>query len=552
MTFHSLYASPSRAMMVLMLVCAAFFLPGIAGVPPMDRDEPRFAQASKQMLETRDFVDIRFQEEPRHKKPIGIYWLQSAVVSAGEALGVDDAKRQIWLYRIPSFLGAIAVVLLTFWLGTALMGQGAAFFAALMMASSILLNVEARLAKTDAVLVATIMLALAAFAHMRKQQNFIVGSLSFWPLPLLFWLGLALSVLIKGPVGLMVVGFAVGACFYFERFSLKNLHIFKGLLFLLLLVAPWFVAIALESKGAFFAESLGDDFAAKIAKGQESHGAWPGTYLLVFIGTFWPASILAFVAAPLVWAQRKDVVVRFLLGWLVPTWLVLELIPTKLPHYVLPLYPAIALLIAYVLFEKRSALPSRLLAFAPWLWPLCALALCGALVGALFYYEQLILWWLFLPLLFAVAAAIYAAVLLRRVEVAQGLAIVAFSSFLLIGSVLGLAAPYLQTLWISSRLASAAAQVSCPSPRLASTGFREPSLVFLTRTDLEMTDGAGAARFLQQLDCALSFVEGRQRAAFDAELARLDFQVERVANVKGININGGRKMDIDVLRRVQP
>ena len=82
---------------VLLLVGLALFIPGFTGLPPMDRDEPRFAQATKQMLETRDFVDIRFQGEARHKKPVGIYWMQAAVVSAAEALGVPDARATIWL-----------------------------------------------------------------------------------------------------------------------------------------------------------------------------------------------------------------------------------------------------------------------------------------------------------------------------------------------------------------------------------------------------------------------------------------------------------------------
>ena len=68
----------ARSCVLLSLAC---FLPGFASLQPMDRDEPRFAQASKQMLETGDFVDIRFQDEARHKKPVGIYWLQSAAVA---------------------------------------------------------------------------------------------------------------------------------------------------------------------------------------------------------------------------------------------------------------------------------------------------------------------------------------------------------------------------------------------------------------------------------------------------------------------------------------
>ena len=65
--------------LALLVLCLVLFLPGIAELPVTDRDEARFAQATKQMLETGDFVDIRFQDEPRWKKPIGIYWMQAAI-----------------------------------------------------------------------------------------------------------------------------------------------------------------------------------------------------------------------------------------------------------------------------------------------------------------------------------------------------------------------------------------------------------------------------------------------------------------------------------------
>src|SRR5215204_11192 len=108
-------AAHARAVALLVLVSLAAFLPGFFQIPPVDRDEARFAQATKQMVESGDFVDIRFQEEVRYKKPVGIYWMQAAVVKAGVALGVPDALHTISLYRIPSLLGAILAVLLTYW-----------------------------------------------------------------------------------------------------------------------------------------------------------------------------------------------------------------------------------------------------------------------------------------------------------------------------------------------------------------------------------------------------------------------------------------------------
>src|ERR1700691_1036196 len=105
----------ARAIAFLTLCGFLLFLPGFFNIPPIDRDEARFAQATKQMVETGDFVDIRFQDEVRYKKPVGIYWLQAGVVTAARALGFPQASSTIWLYRIPSLIGAVGAVLLTYW-----------------------------------------------------------------------------------------------------------------------------------------------------------------------------------------------------------------------------------------------------------------------------------------------------------------------------------------------------------------------------------------------------------------------------------------------------
>src|SRR5580704_3344166 len=94
--------SHARAAAVLVLVALLNFLPGFLDIPPIDRDEARFAQATKQMIESADYVDIRFQNEVRYKKPVGIYWLQAGVVKTASALGLASPLTTIWLYRVPS------------------------------------------------------------------------------------------------------------------------------------------------------------------------------------------------------------------------------------------------------------------------------------------------------------------------------------------------------------------------------------------------------------------------------------------------------------------
>src|ERR1700741_461621 len=116
-----------RPILVLFIVCFVAWFPGLFTLPPLDRDESRFAQATKQMLETGDFVDIRFGGGPRYKKPAGIHWLQSIPT----ALFNNDARTEIWTYRVPSFIGAFVALVLMFWLMRGFASRETAFLGAL-------------------------------------------------------------------------------------------------------------------------------------------------------------------------------------------------------------------------------------------------------------------------------------------------------------------------------------------------------------------------------------------------------------------------------------
>jgi 4-amino-4-deoxy-L-arabinose transferase-like glycosyltransferase len=181
----------------LTIVGLLFFLPGFFNIPPIDRDEARFAQATKQMVESGDFVDIRFQAEVRYKKPVGIYWLQAAAVETASALGLPRAQIRIWLYRVPSLIGAIGAVLLTYWAALAFVTRRGAVLAGLIMCSSVVLGVEARLAKTDAMLLLTVVAAMGALARIylswRRQGNLDRPS---WVYPGIFLTALAGGILL--------------------------------------------------------------------------------------------------------------------------------------------------------------------------------------------------------------------------------------------------------------------------------------------------------------------------------------------------------------------
>src|SRR6201987_136640 len=180
--------SHARAAAVLLVVTLLGFLPGFFSIPPIDRDEARFAQATKQMVESGDYIDIRFQDEVRYKKPVGIYWLQAAAVETASALGLPRAQVRIWLYRVPSLIGAIGAVLLTYWTALVFVTRRGAILAALMLGSSVLLGVEARLAKTDAMLLLTTTAVMGAMARVYLSwQRGEASTRAPWLNAAIFW-----------------------------------------------------------------------------------------------------------------------------------------------------------------------------------------------------------------------------------------------------------------------------------------------------------------------------------------------------------------------------
>ena len=299
-------ASRARAAVLLVFVALCALSPGFTAIPPVDRDEPRYAQASKQMMETGNYLDIRFQEQPRYLQPAGIYWLQ---VAAAKITGYGP-EAPIWVYRLPSLLAATAAVVLTYWVALPLAGPVGAFIAALLIAPSILLGVEARLAKTDAVLLACILSATGFLARAYLRQTITLRA------AVLFWTACGAGILVKGPMIALVVGSTVVALCVLDRSTawLKVLRPALGLGWLALLVLPWFIAIAIVSDGEFYRIAIGQSLLGKVAAGQQGHGAPPGVYFLLYWITFWPAAGLALTAFPWVWQNCGKAAVRFCLA----------------------------------------------------------------------------------------------------------------------------------------------------------------------------------------------------------------------------------------------
>jgi 4-amino-4-deoxy-L-arabinose transferase-like glycosyltransferase len=312
-----------------------------------------------------------------------------------------------------------------------------------------------------------------------------------------------------------------------------------GVPLMLAVVLPWFVAIGIATHGAFFAEAVGGDLGAKLAGGSETHGGFPGLHLLLLPLLAFPATFAVVAALPSAWAGRREAATRFLIAWVVPSWLVFEAAPTKLPHYTLPLYPALFLL------------ASRIVPAAVPVWArrvgLAALVLAGLVIAGAALALPIVLrqaWWIGVP---AAGCVVLVVGLAARERLAWALV----ASVALYGAVLQFELPALEPLWIAPRVERALRQDwpgwNQMGDGLAVAGYAEPSLMFLCGSHMRLlANGAQAAAALQDGSASLVIVTDREMPAFTHAA---DFPTHAVATVRGFNYSRGRWVTLSLLTR---
>ncbi|WP_411286756.1 ArnT family glycosyltransferase [Phenylobacterium sp.] len=533
-----------RGPAIAALVAFLAGLPGLLAVPPLDRDESRFAQATAQMLETHDFVVIRYQDEPRFKKPVGIHWMQAASVT----LLSSPEAREIWAYRVPSLLGAMLAAAACAWGAAAFFPAPAGLLAGAMLAATFLLSTEALIAKTDAMLAGVTTLAIAALARIYAAAR--DGPPAGRRTVVVFWVAIALAALIKGPVGPLIVLLTILALAAQERRVrwLVRLNWPWGVIIVLLIVGPWAGAVTVATDGGFWSAAVAGDLAPKLAGGQETHGAPPGYHTLLAPLLAFPMTLLLPAAMVTAWRRRGESGVRFALAWLVPAWLLFEMLPTKLVHYPLPAYGALAWLAAAALTEPLGSRTR---------WAGAGLsALAGVVLAVGAFY---------LLALYGDASDLTAATLAGGLLAAAGLVggymllrqapRVALVGALGLG-ILGHAAlaaglaPRLDPLWLSDRTEQAMAKARLlPRQGVADApvtvaGYAEPSLVFALGTPTELEDAADAAQAIAERRPAV--VEAREEPAFRRALAALGATAVQVAEIKGLDYSNGDEMTLRV------
>jgi 4-amino-4-deoxy-L-arabinose transferase-like glycosyltransferase len=533
-----------RPRIFLICLCLALWLPGLFVLPPTDRDESRFALATRQMVESGDYVRIMNGAEPRSKKPIGIHWLQAPFVMAARAVGVAT-DNPIWPYRIASLLGGMLAVLATEAIGrTLLASRVAGLLAGAMLGASVILTVETHLAKTDAALLGATTLAMAVLARAWSGQAVGRRRAAF------FWVALGVGILIKGPVTPMVVGLAAASASVAGRRLawLGCLRPAWGVPLLAAVVLPWFIAIGIDTHGAFFAQAVGGDLGQKLAGGAESHGALPGLHLLLLPFLAFPSTVPILLGLAAAVARRREPATLFLLAWLVPAWLVFEAVPTKLPHYTLPLYPALFLLAAAFLDVRGKPVSTGLRLARPWALGILAVASVGlsgaALVVPVMVHAPA---WLGVPAALLVVPVTWAAFQCRPL-------VAAACAVPLYASLLQWELPRLDALWIAPRavaaLRGAWPGVPADGAGVFAVGYAEPSLMFLAGPRLRwLPDGALAEQAWSRLPHAAAFIAAPEVTSFKAAAAQAGIAAVPAARIGGVDYARGKDIDLELFVR---
>ena len=553
------------------------FSSGLTTIGPMDRDEARFAQASKQMIITGDFVTPRFQEGLRAKKPAGIYWLQSISASA---FGIDSISS----YRIPSFIGGLITIIATTILAMLILPAGQAVFAGLFMATALVVVVESHLAKSDSMLTTFIVIQQIILWKIRQitnSQHYVSGKLA-----VLFWAMMGFAILIKGPIAPLIalgtIGFIIVANreWHFDKegqnrkwYWVISLRPMLGVIILTIIVLPWVLLVTSATDGAFLSIAIKGDLVSKLQSGQESHGAPPLTYLMLIMVTFWPASLVAARAARIIWQKRGHDHVIFLLGWILPFWLILELTPTKLPHYNMPVFAALAILAAYGIgtnlppAKVKQPKPSskenpfktikrHLVSFTLsrsliliWEWSFMAI---GPILGILLVYIATFTdgsrgaagFTLLMGVLTSVAAFIW-----QKKSQTRYLVGVLLAGGVMHITIFGAILPSLEGIRIAPRIKAELEQITPKPAVITAAGYHEPSLVFLLGADTLLFSPTEAALFLAEAEDGLALVERRSEEDFQKTISALALSLEAVTSIKGYNISRGQDVEITFYRQ---
>ena len=363
---------------ILLAVAAALTLPNLGGPSLWDVDEGVNAEAAREMQESGTWVIPTFNRELRTAKPVMLYWLQKVSYAA---FGVSE-----WSARLPSVLAGWLTILLTYELARRLFGRPTGLLAGVVLATAIEFCALSHAATPDATLLLFTVLTYTVFWFGHENGG------RWWWVPTGAAAGLA--VLTKGLVGLALPGLVVLLYFAWNRElgRLLDRRLLWGLAAGLMVAGPWYGLVASETRGVWVKEFFLNEHLRRARTPMEDHGGTIFYHAAALLVLFAPWSV--FVGGAL-WSGVKGCwrgalpaasvapglrPYRFLICWFGSYLVFFSLVSTKLPNYVLPLYPALAILTARFLVRWHTGE----LTLPRWLMPagVAGMAVIGVVTAA--------------------------------------------------------------------------------------------------------------------------------------------------------------------------
>jgi 4-amino-4-deoxy-L-arabinose transferase-like glycosyltransferase len=337
---------------ILFFGCVLFQIAGTWNLPLIDRDEPRFAEASREMIERSDYVVPYFNDHVRFDKPPLTYWAQ---IASYKIFGQND-----FAARFPSAVAAALLAVSLVIRGFRIGGERVGWRAAIIFTLCLQTFIHAKAAVADmwlALFVSTahwsgLELLRDGLTNAPHQKSNIKNQISHWWF--FFYISLALGFLAKGPIAwapLLTVGSTI---FYAPNLQLRRRFKFvRGILLMLAIIAAWGIPALIRTHGEFLRIGIGRHVIGRSLGAMEGHG-WDslGGYLLLLpfyfvtvFFSFFPWSIKLPALLKGLW-HKRDNIDNYLLSGVAIIFIIFSLIKTKLPHYTLPAFGLLALLLA--------------------------------------------------------------------------------------------------------------------------------------------------------------------------------------------------------------
>ena len=358
--------SDRRSSLALGLVCLVLFFANLGGAALFEPDEARNAEKAREILLLNDWVTPHENFVPVLDKPMFFYWL---VAVSFKLFGVSE-----WAARLPSALAALGCLLLVFRFADKRLGRWVALWSTLILATSVEFFLLARLVIIEMSLTLFITLALCAFYSAVHTEDGRTRRLQC----LMMYLALSAGTLDKGLIGLIIPGMV---CFFYllitrQWSALNKLYLLPGTLGCLLLVAPWYLWAEARNPGYLRYYFWDEHFVRYLTDEFNRSKDWyyfSGVLVLGFV----PWSALLPFAAHHLWRNRDDGNL-FLALWVVLPLVFFSASNSQLPHYILPIFPALAVLTGRTiaaLFQKGTINGRRWLLYLP--WAVTAVAILG-------------------------------------------------------------------------------------------------------------------------------------------------------------------------------